>query len=69
MAAMVQRHYKSVCGVTLTDEQAQEIADALHEEIFEMADALAGPDIPGETFMEKVGRLTTADATARQTDN
>lgn len=64
LAALLQRHYATVCKVTLSDELAVEMAAAYRAEIYAMADALAGPDRPGETFHEKWARLATADATA-----
>lgn len=65
LAATVQRHYLTVCMTVLSDEQAQEVADSLWVDIFEMADALAGVGRLSETFEERAARLATAEATAR----
>ena len=35
-------------------------------DIEELAEELAGPDRPGETYLEAVGRLTNARLTARE---
>ena len=37
-----------------------ELGEQVESEIQALADALAGPDRPGETYMEKVGRLNMA---------
>ena len=37
-----------------------ELGEQVESEIQALADAIAGPDRPGETYMEKVGRLNMA---------
>ncbi len=37
-----------------------ELGETVESEIQAMADAIAGPDRPGESYLEKVGRLNSA---------
>ena len=42
------------------EEFFTQLGEQVESEIQALADALAGPDRPGETYMEKVGRLNMA---------
>ena len=44
-----------------------QLGEQAEEEIEALAEQLAGDDRPAETYMEKVGRLTEARATAEST--
>jgi hypothetical protein len=74
LAAMAEEHWRTVmpqayAALPPARRAAvfEEIEEQAQAQIEEMADALAGPDRPGETFMARAGRLTEAEATARST--
>ena len=47
---------------TITDPEQffQELGETVEDQILSLATALAGPDVPGEGFMGKLGRLNMA---------
>lgn len=54
---------------TLSDPETffAQLGQQVEEQIEALAEQLAGQDPPGETYLEKVGRLTEARATAEST--
>lgn len=42
------------------------LGDQIHDQVMNLEDQVAGPDLPGETFLEKVGRLNAAKMTAEE---
>lgn len=52
----------------MTDPQAffSTLADQIEARVQEVSTALAGPDLPGEPYLEKVGRLNAARVQARE---
>lgn len=65
LAVMAREHWKKHRPTAYAELDNPEsffanLAEAAQEQIDTLADALAGPDDPAETFMEKVSRLTQA---------
>lgn len=72
LAAMAEKHWrtrmpKQYAAIPPGKRAAffAELEAQAAEQIQALADALAGPDSPGETFLERAGRLGSADQDAR----
>jgi hypothetical protein len=68
-AELAERHWRThlPAGYAEIADRAAFFAELEAEaerQVFELEDALAGPDVPGESFLEKAGRLRMARHTA-----
>lgn len=65
LAYLAEQHYRRYLPhayADITDREAffRELEDQAEAQIQELEDALAGPDVPGEEFWDKAGRLRMA---------
>jgi len=68
-AELAERHWRTHLPAgfaEIADRPAffAELEAEAERQVFELEDALAGPDVPGESFLEKAGRLRMARHTA-----
>ena len=68
-AELAERHWRThlPAGYAEIPDRAAffaELETEAERQVFELEDALAGPDVPGESFLEKAGRLRMARHTA-----
>ena len=70
-AAMAERHWRRwlpsrVAAMNDPDSFFSELGQEVAERIEELTDELAGDDPPGETYLDKVGRLNMARLRAEE---
>lgn len=71
LATLAQEHYgkflpKTYAGLTDPETFFRNLETEAEEQIDDLADRIAGPDLPNETFEEKAGRMRQARLSAEE---
>lgn len=71
IAALAEQHYKKYLpqtyqGLTDREEFFRNLETEAEQQIEDLTDRLAGPDLPGEDFLDRAARLKTARQSAEE---